>query len=373
MEGIVPDNSAVIVDNSDPSDDLGWADRCAYWHKKSTPKTGNFKRRAGVRQPLVLTGHGVRLRIDRGSLHVRNGLTHYPQQPETWRFFSGDWRLPSRIVVLDVDGGVSFDALSWLSEHDVALVQVNWRGDVINVVASKPETTIPERVRSQLRARTKDGGLQFSLRLMRQKTSNSIETLHYAFPRSATIDSAIRKLKAHLAALTNNPPDTLSGLMGIEGGVAVTYFAAWRAYPLRWKGLDRHPVPDEWRQIGRRVSKVGTPSQRNRNATHPVNAMLNYAYGILESQVRMQVVAAGLDPTIGYLHGDRHGKHGLVYDLMEPLRPMVDRRVLGFVQSRTFHEADFMLRSDGVCRLNPQLARQVVQLTSSNPTFSRGH
>jgi CRISPR-associated endonuclease Cas1 len=196
---------------------------------------------------------------------------------------------------------------------------------------------------------------------MKQKTYNSIETLRIAFPRSATIDSAISKLKAHLAILTRNPPDTLSRLMGIEGGVAVTYFAAWRTYPLKWQGLDRHPIPDEWRQIGRRVSKVGTPSQRNRNATHPVNSILNYAYGILESQVRMQVVAAGLDPTIGYLHGDRHGKHGLVFDLMEPLRPIVDRKVLEFVQSHTFHSADFTLRSDGVCRLNPEMARSVVR------------
>jgi CRISPR-associated protein Cas1 len=46
---------------------------------------------------------------------------------------------------------------------------------------------------------------------------------------------------------------------------------------------------------------------------------------VLESQVRMQVVATGLDPTIGILHGNARGQHGLVFDLMEPLRPMVDR------------------------------------------------
>jgi CRISPR-associated protein Cas1 len=47
--------------------------------------------------------------------------------------------------------------------------------------------------------------------------------------------------------------------------------------------------------------------------------MLNYAYGVLESQVRMQVVAAGLDPTIGILHGNARGQHGLVYDLIASL------------------------------------------------------
>jgi CRISPR-associated protein Cas1 len=41
---------------------------------------------------------------------------------------------------------------------------------------------------------------------------------------------------------------------------------------------------------------------RHNGATHPVNAMLNYAYAVLESQVRIATVAQGLDPTIGYLH-----------------------------------------------------------------------
>src|SRR5215210_8198907 len=53
---------------------------------------------------------------------------------------------------------------------------------------------------------------------------------------------------------------------------------------------------------------------RNRHANHPVNAMLNYAYAVLESQVRIATVAQGLDPAIGYLHVCRPGRAALVYD-----------------------------------------------------------
>lgn len=90
--------------------------------------------------------------------------------------------------------------------------------------------------------------------------------------------------------------------------------------------------------------------------------MLNYAYGVLESQVRIAAVAVGLDPTIGYLHVSRPGRLALVYDLMEPLRPQVDRVVLDFVQSRTFDPRDFILTERGVCRLHPQVARAVAGL-----------
>jgi CRISPR-associated protein Cas1 len=55
-----------------------------------------------------------------------------------------------------------------------------------------------------------------------------------------------------------------------------------------------------------------------------------------------------------------------VCDLMEPLRPVVDRTVLEFVQAHAFHRADFTIRSDGVCRLNPDMARHIVRLLVKN-------
>jgi CRISPR-associated protein Cas1 len=94
--------------------------------------------------------------------------------------------------------------------------------------------------------------------------------------------------------------------------------------------------------------------------------MLNYAYGVLESQVRIATITRGLDPTIGYLHACRPGRVALVYELMEPLRPQVDRLVLDFVRSHTFAPSDFLLDKNGVCRLHPQLARQLAKQTLSD-------
>jgi CRISPR-associated protein Cas1 len=77
--------------------------------------------------------------------------------------------------------------------------------------------------------------------------------------------------------------------------------------------------------------------------------------------VRIATVSQGLDPTIGCLHACRPGRAALVYDLMEPLRPRMDRLLLDCVHSHTFSPTDFVLDSNGVCRLHPQLARQVAQ------------
>jgi CRISPR-associated protein Cas1 len=50
---------------------------------------------------------------------------------------------------------------------------------------------------------------------------------------------------------------------------------------------------------------------------------------------------------------------------MEPKRPKVARAVLDFVKASVFDPADFMIQSDGVCRLNPQMARMVVAKVSA--------
>ena len=92
-----------------------------------------------------------------------------------------------------------------------------------------------------------------------------------------------------------------------------------------------------------------------------MNSMLNYGDGILKSQIRSEVVAAGLDPSIGFAHGNSKNRMPLVYDLMEPLRPIVDRNILEFAQSNTFTPGDFTINRFGGCRLNPQLAKQIVK------------
>lgn len=52
--------------------------------------------------------------------------------------------------------------------------------------------------------------------------------------------------------------------------------------------------------------------------------------------------------------------HTLVFDLIEPLRPIVDRVVLNLVGEETFSREGFILQKNGDCRLSPELAWRVV-------------
>jgi CRISPR-associated endonuclease Cas1 len=349
-------------------DDRDWADRSTHWEQQAqwTPRHPHQKRK--VRNPLVLGGHGVRLRIDRGSLLVQNGFTHYPQKREEWRFFPGHPDLPSRIVVVDADGSVTFDVLAWLSTQQIPLIQVNWQGEAIVVAGATGYVADPAIVQAQKAAQANEvRRLAICRRLVTEKLTGTLETLETAISESTAREIALREISSSLQQMRQTPPQDAHALRGIEGRVAQAYFRSWRSIALKWSG--RKPVPDEWRQIGPRVSpKSGT----NREATHPINAMLNYGYAILESQVRMGISAAGLDPHIAYFHGKYRGKQGLVLDLMEPMRPVVDRAVLELVRGHIFASGDVTLREDGVCRINPQLARQVVGITTTKVTASAG-
>ena len=315
------------------------------------------RKRRKIHKPLVLSGHGIRLKVDAGTLLINAGFSHYPQKPEVYRFFSNDRQLPSRIVILDGDGSVTMDALMWLSEQGVPLVQIDWRGEVSSV-GGVNYAALPERVDRQRAMLNNGKGLTFARELIKQKLIYSIETLSAISSDSAEAKSIIKKIKEQQKKLKQSDVNTVAKLMEIEAIAAAAYFRYWYTLDLNWKGIGRKPIPPEWKQIGTRIGKNGNS---NEFAVHPVNAILNYAYAVLESQVKTQVALASLNPSIGYLHSIKNSNAALVYDLMEPVRPIMDKHILEFVLNRTFQPDDFSLNKKGIVRLHPQLARFLVK------------
>jgi len=67
--------------------------------------------------------------------------------------------------------------------------------------------------------------------------------------------------------------------------------------------------------------------KRDPNGGDSVNGMLNYGYAILRAAVARVLVSAGLYPALGIHHHNRSNAFCLADDLLEPFRPLVDRRV----------------------------------------------
>ncbi|QOJ13357.1 MAG: type II CRISPR-associated endonuclease Cas1 [Planctomycetia bacterium] len=71
----------------------------------------------------------------------------------------------------------------------------------------------------------------------------------------------------------------------------------------------------------------GDPAFVRRREAHDQNRYLNYGYAVLRAIVGRAIVATGLHPALGLHHHNRYDPFALAADLMEPLRPCVDRVV----------------------------------------------
>jgi CRISP-associated protein Cas1 len=200
--------------------------------------------------------------------------------------------------------------------------------------------------------------MEFCISLITKKIEPSILTLEKVVRRSDASEKAIKNAYSSLRRLDENLSINVIELRALEANAAAAYFRAWWGIPIKWRGASRRPIPESWKIIEHRTSQFQIAG--NRNAAHPVNAILNYAYAVLQSRMQIDAVAEGYDPSIGIMHEKRDGSSAFVFDLVEPERPGVDRKVLEFFKGHVFDPADFVIRSDGVCRLNPELARCVV-------------
>ena len=128
---------------------------------------------------------------------------------------------------------------------------------------------------------------------------------------------------------------TLEELRGIEGKAAEQYFSVFDELILNQK--------EEF-------------AFRTRNRRPPldnVNALLSFAYTILSGDCANELESVGLDPYVGFMHGDRPGRTSLALDLMEELRPVLgDRFALTLINTRAIQAEHFERQRDNAVFLN---------------------
>ena len=161
----------------------------------------------------------------------------------------------------------------------------------------------------------------------------------------------------HATPATN----TLDGVRLYEARAGKGYYAAWQGLTLRTDRAAVKQWPPSWHTITQRKS-VLTRWLSPKHAVNPAHAMLNFAYSLLESQTRQALNAIGADLVCGVLHSDRYGRESLVFDIMEPLRGLVDTMFLTFLQEHTFSAADFGMQTNGAVTIHPSLCRVLAEM-----------
>ena len=219
-------------------------------------------------------------------------------------------------------GGASLssDVIRMCVEHGVQINFLSGTGQPYAKITSPQLTATVQTRREQLTAYNDDRGGALARAFVTGKIKNQINTLKYFSKhrketRIETYEQVMNKVKKikeilrELNQYTGNKIDDLRGqFLSVEGRASSLY----------------------WEQVALILQdKVEFPGREHRGAADPFNAMLNYGYGILYSQIWTAVTLAGLEPFAGFMHVDRPGKPSLVLDLVEEFRqPVVDRVII---------------------------------------------
>jgi CRISPR-associated endonuclease Cas1 len=299
---------------------------------------------------LVLSGYGLDVRVWRGRLRVSDGIGGDRREAVVHR---ATGRL-KRLVVIGHTGTVSLEAVRWLADVGAGFVQIDADGRVLASFGPLGADR-PGLRRAQARALDTTVGTDVARRLISEKIAGQSETL--ARSGVTVLDDVVVETMRDAAARLHVAV-TRDDVRLAEATAAAAYWSALSSVPVRFARRDSGGVPPHWRSIGGRSSQLtGAP----RLATNPANALFNYVYALLEGEATLAAQVVGLDPGLGVLHADQMNRDSLAADLMEPVRPIVDRYILDLLAGRSFAVDDFFETRQGVCRVTPRLAKELAQ------------
>lgn len=269
----------------------------------------------------------------------------------------------ARLVILSDSGYVTLDAIQWCADLGISITQLDRNG---RILMSSPGLAGDARLRiAQMKALDTPASTDVVRSLISAKLDGQAQVLRDVF----SADEAADKISGY-SALVSGSADR-KGILALEGQAANVYWRAWRNrvhVPFAPKELQY--VPNHWYDFKARAS-LRNPLAQGKSATDPVNALLNYAYAICETEARYACHVIGLDPAIGYGHGHHRGGDALAFDLMEILRPEADRVVLAMMDTGNgipyspdgrpayFKALWFCETSDAICRIMAPLTHML--------------
>ncbi|GIE91889.1 CRISPR-associated endonuclease Cas4/Cas1 [Actinoplanes regularis] len=166
-----------------------------------------------------------------------------------------------------------------------------------------------------------NGRIDLARQFIAAKIANQATLLR----RHSTETDVVARLRALQRHVLDAP--SLTDLFGIEGEAAARYFENFLTM-IRPKIID--------------AEELAFSTRTRRPARDPVNAALNFCYGLATADALRAVVACGLDPNAGFLHSSGRNKPALALDLVEEFRaPVADSVVINAFNNGELRTRDF--------------------------------
>jgi|SRR6185312_1633056 len=256
-----------------------------------------------------LRGYGSQISVKNQRIILKNGVDVFSEEQEIEEYVPTG--IPYSRIVLGKDGYISNKAVHLLADNHVNLIFVdsfgNFKATIHETMSSF--TGSKRRIAQYDTFRDSEKVLYLQKQLMISKLESQIN-----FVRDETIKSKLKRFQEFITKAK-----TYKEILSLEGKAGIIY----RNY-----------------YVGLFDSKYGFTQRKNdgrrskpRYATNVINALLNYGFSILYSEIAKIINGEGLDPYFGYYHKSHESEQALVYDLVEPYRVLVESVVLEFSQT----------------------------------------
>ncbi len=221
-----------------------------------------------------------------------------------------------KVDTINVFGGVNFTTpfVASANEHGIVLNYFTengaYRGSFV------PEMNTIAEIRRRQYAQTDAEKLKIAKRIIRAKIHNSRILLS-----RKGVKSTDKLLDIEVRILEDKNIKNIDDLMGFEGQASDIYFS-----------LLNECLVNGW-----------TFEKRTRRPPEDhINALMSLTYTMIKNEVQSGLRQYNLDPFLGIMHADRHGRPALALDLMEEFRAIfADAFVLRLVNRGEITHEDF--------------------------------
>jgi CRISPR-associated protein Cas1 len=258
---------------------------------------------------VILSQFGQSLGVSRDSFTIRQNKKLINKIP-FWK---------TNEIIIASKNMVSVDSLLWASLYNVDVTFTMHNGKPLFFLHSiKDNGNVKTRL-NQLRAYDSRKGLEIAKSVLLQKIENENNLLKHLdlkpYEQNKRVPSPSEIASIEAEKLTHNLRQKLTH---IEENFSLWFYAqVFHLFP-------------KWLRVGNRIK---------RNATDPLNNLLNLSYEVLMWKVMKATVKSKLEPYLGFLHAEAWGKPSLVCDLVEPFRPYIIHFLLNY--SKTLEPKDF--------------------------------
>jgi CRISPR-associated protein Cas1 len=260
----------------------------------------------------LITGFTVKIGVKdnnlclKGTDGVRKVYSDIVIPPEKARF--------DMLISSAYHGYISIDAMNWLLSKKKSILFTDRNGNLVSELHPYMYHQRTSTIRRLQYLMSDDIKNYLARDLIETKLLRMLFVIN-SFEKEFKKDFLLQKQRIEREKAKINDKTTPKQLLRIEAEGNRSYWDVIRLC-----------LPERWHFTARTRGLRGYTQPRH--AKDLFNAVLNYCYAILASEITRACYATGFDPYYGFFHKERRKLKAFVYDVIEPFRFLVDYTIV---------------------------------------------